>query len=152
MGRFDPTEPAAPVARHPGDRGLVALRGAVVLADPRSESPMKTRIRVAIHRHGLPPPELQHPVGPYRLDLAHPRVRLAVEYDGRDHRTPRRAVRDLRREAYLSRVDRDVLRLDAATVHIPREVARRRSAPCGVGAARGRGGGATLGSSGRRPP
>jgi hypothetical protein len=112
-------------AGHRGDRGLVALRDAVALADPRSGSPMETRIRVAIHRYGLPAPELQFPVGPFLLDLAYPQIRLAIEYDGRDHRTAERAARDLRREAYLTRVDWDVLRLDAATVFAPRAVAIR---------------------------
>jgi very-short-patch-repair endonuclease len=28
---------------------------------------------------------LQYPVGPYRLDMAYPTIRLAVEYDGRAH-------------------------------------------------------------------
>jgi very-short-patch-repair endonuclease len=86
---------------------------------------METRIRVAIHRYGLPPPELQFPVGPFLLDLAYPEQRLAIEYDGRDHRTAARALRDLRREAYLTRQGWDVLRLEARTVFDPREVAIR---------------------------
>jgi hypothetical protein len=110
---------------HPGDRGLVRLRCAVAMADPRSGSPMETRIRVAIHRYGLPPPQLQFPVGPFLLDLAYPEIRLAIEYDGRDHRTAERAIRDLRREAYVTRRDWDVLRLPAGTVFSPREVAIR---------------------------
>ena len=95
------------------------------MADPRSGSPMETRIRVAIHRYGLPPPQLQFPVGPFLLDLAYPEIRLAIEYDGRDHRTAERAIRDLRREAYVTRRDWDVLRLPAGTVFSPREVAIR---------------------------
>jgi very-short-patch-repair endonuclease len=55
----------------------------------------------------------------------HPEIRLAIEYDGRDHRTAERAVRDLRGEAYLARLDWDVLRLDAATVFAPHAVAIR---------------------------
>ncbi len=112
-------------AGHRGDRGLLALRDAVALADCRSGSPMETRIRVAIHRYGLPPPWLQFPVGPFLLDLAYPEIRLAIEYDGRDHRTAERAVRDLRREAYVTRLGWDILRLDAATVFSPRAVAIR---------------------------
>lgn len=86
---------------------------------------MESRIRVALHRYELPPPDVQHPLGPYRLDLAYPAVRLAIEYDGRDHREPGRAVRDLRREAYLARCDRDVLRLRATSVYDARETALR---------------------------
>jgi very-short-patch-repair endonuclease len=58
----------------------------------------------------LPRPELQHPVGPYQLDLAHPAVRVAVEYNGRDHLDPDRALHDLEREAYLAKAGWIVLR------------------------------------------
>jgi very-short-patch-repair endonuclease len=124
-GRFPLDALLELAAGHRGDRGLVALRDAVALADSRSGSPMESRIRVAIHRYGLPPPQLQFPVGPFLLDLAYPEIRLAIEYDGRDHRTAKRAVRDLRREAYLARLDWNVLRLDAATVFAPHAVAIR---------------------------
>ncbi len=124
-GRFPPAALLDLAATHPRSRGLVDLRRAVALADARSGSPMETRIRVAIVRYGLPVPELQHPVGPYLLDLGYPRIRLAVEYDRRDHRTAERALRDLRREAYLTRHGWDVLRLRAETVFDAREVAVR---------------------------
>jgi very-short-patch-repair endonuclease len=110
-------------AAHPGDRGMRTLRRAVALSDGRAGSPMETRIRVAIHRYRLPAPEIQHPVGPYLLDLAYPAVRLALEYDGRDHRTAQRAIRDLRREAYLTARGWEVLRLRASSVFDPREAA-----------------------------
>ncbi|MDT7578903.1 MAG: hypothetical protein QOK35_163, partial [Pseudonocardiales bacterium] len=106
-------------------RGLRRLRAALALCDPRAESPMESRIRVALHRYGLPPPVPQHPLGPYRLDLAYPVVRLAIEYDGREHREPGRAVRDLRREAYVTRCGWDVLRLWASCVYDARETAIR---------------------------
>jgi very-short-patch-repair endonuclease len=122
---FEPIKLLELAATHRGDRGLIDLRHAVALADCRSGSPMETRIRLAIYRYRLPAPELQFPVGPYLLDLAYPSIRLAIEYDGRDHRTAERAIRDLRREAYVTRCDWDVLRLRASTVHNPREVAIR---------------------------
>ena len=86
---------------------------------------MESRIRVALYRSVLPPPAVQHPVGPYRVDLAYPAVRLAIEYDGRDHREPGRAIRDLRREAYLTRCAWDVRRLRASAVYDARETAIR---------------------------
>jgi len=110
---------------HRGERGLARLRAALALADPRSDSPMETRIRVAIHRYRLPAPQPQFPVGPFLLDLAYPEIRLAIEYDGREHRTAERALRDLRREAYLTRESWDVLRLEARVVFDPRQVAVR---------------------------
>ena len=48
---------------------------------------METRIRIAIVDGGLPCPELQHPVGRYRLDLAYPHAKLGIEFDGAHHRT-----------------------------------------------------------------
>jgi very-short-patch-repair endonuclease len=124
-GRFTLDALREVAAAHRGERGLVRLRAAVALADPRSGSPMETRIRVAVHRYRLPPPQVQVPIGPFQLDLAYPQVRLAIEYDGRDHRTAERALRDLRREAYLTRHGWDVLRLDARTVFTPHAVAIR---------------------------
>lgn len=100
--------------RHLGARGQLA--DVVELSNPLAGSPMETRIRLAIHDDGLAIPVLQHPVGPYLLDMAYPRIRLAVEYDGRDHLKPERALRDLRREAYLGRAGWDVLRFRAADV------------------------------------
>jgi very-short-patch-repair endonuclease len=124
-GRFTAQAVLDVAAAHPGDRGLRRLRAALALCDPRAESPMESRIRVALQRYGLPPPVVQHPLGPYRVDLAYPAVRLAIEYDGRDHREPGRAIRDLRREAYLTRCGWDVLRLRASSVYDARETAMR---------------------------
>jgi hypothetical protein len=39
---------------------------------------METRIRLAVVGDGLPVPVLQHPVGPYLLDLAYPSILLAL--------------------------------------------------------------------------
>jgi very-short-patch-repair endonuclease len=77
---------------------------------------METRIRLALRSGGLPLPALQHPVGPYELDLAYPAVRVAIEYNGRDHLDPDRALRDLEREAYLTAAGWIVLRFGAYLV------------------------------------
>jgi very-short-patch-repair endonuclease len=87
---------------HPGRRGVSRLPEVVGLARPGAESPMETRIRVAIVLDGLPEPALQTPVGPYRLDMAYPEHKLGVEHDGREHLDPRRALRDLDRQAYFT--------------------------------------------------
>ena len=75
---------------------------------------------MALHLGGLPAPAVQHPVvvrnGRYRLDLAYPEARLAIEYDGVDHRGQRRARRDLLREAALTAAGWKVLRFDADVV------------------------------------
>jgi very-short-patch-repair endonuclease len=82
---------------------------------------METRIRMALWAAGLPPPTLQFAVAAggkmRRLDLAYPEVRLAVEYDGEDHRTQERARLDLEREAALVALGWTILRFDARLVH-----------------------------------
>jgi very-short-patch-repair endonuclease len=114
--RFDPVEVLVLARQHLGARGTAQLPQVVELSDRRADSPMETRIRLALRFGGLPLPELQHPVGPYELDLAYPAVRIAVEYNGRDHLDPDRALHDLEREAYLTAAGWTVLRFGAYLV------------------------------------
>lgn len=102
--------------RYLGARGSAQLARVIALANPLADSPMETRVRLAIVTDGLPVPVLQHPVGPYLLDLAYPGIRLGMEYDGRDHLTPERARRDLARQAYLTAAGWQVLRFSAGDV------------------------------------
>jgi hypothetical protein len=48
----------------------------LALVDRRAESPMESRVRMALYLGGLPPPAVQHPVVArgtrYHLDLAYP--------------------------------------------------------------------------------
>ena len=73
-------------ARHPG-----ALR-AVGFVRERVDSPMETRLRMLLVLAGLPEPEVDHKIYDalgrllYRFDLAYPDLRIALEYDGRQHR------------------------------------------------------------------
>ncbi|WP_310961544.1 type IV toxin-antitoxin system AbiEi family antitoxin domain-containing protein [Nocardioides terrisoli] len=89
-------------------RGVVQLRGLVALADGRSESMRESWIRLDIHDAGLPVPELQYwieidGVPTYRLDLAYPKHRVAVEYDGEEfhRRTEEQKARDRTRRKWL---------------------------------------------------
>lgn len=110
--------------RHLGARGTSRLPEVLRWANPLAESPMETRIRLAVVRGGLPMPTLQYPVGPYRLDMAYPTIRLGIEYDGREHLGQERALRDLDRQAYLTTAGwTKVLRLRAWQVHRPGLVA-----------------------------
>jgi very-short-patch-repair endonuclease len=112
--------------RHLGARGSAQLPEVVRLANPLAQSPMESRTRMIIVLDGLPVPVLQHPVGPYLLDLAYPTIRLAIEYDGEAHRSQERAMRDLDRQAYLSAAGWTVLRFTAAQImRRPRWVAAR---------------------------
>lgn len=105
--------------RHLGARQGGEMAEVLKLTDRRAESPMESRARVALVLGGLPP-EVQHPVvirgRRYYLDLAYPHLRIAVEYDGADHRTQQRARRDLEREAALVSAGWRVLRFDAYVV------------------------------------
>jgi hypothetical protein len=107
VGRFDPAELLARRDREPGARGCRRLADVVALADPRAESPMETRLRVALVRVGLPP-EPRFPVRDEygfvlaRVDLAYPAAKLAVEYDGSTHFDRRRAELDHERDTLLA--------------------------------------------------
>jgi len=81
-------------------------RGALLIdqIEPKSESPMETRLRVLLTDAGLPRPEAQWVVRDRRdrivarLDLAYPAAKLAIEYDGAWHWRQRRED-DRRRDA-----------------------------------------------------
>jgi len=106
--------------RHLGAWQGAAVADVLALVDRRAESPMESRVRVALHLGGLPAPAVQHPVVArgtrYRLDLAYPFASLAIEYDGADHRRQARARRDLLREAALTALGWKILRFDADVV------------------------------------
>lgn len=95
------------LARYKGRRGVVQLRELVAIADGRAESPGESWTRLTIVDADLPFPELQwwvyvggRPV--YRLDLAYPKHRVAVEFDGEEfHDSPEARLADERRRAWL---------------------------------------------------
>jgi hypothetical protein len=88
-------------------RGVVQLRELVPLVDPRAESQPESWTRLELIDHGLPAPELQwwvsvDGVPTYRLDLAYPHARIAIEYDGEEfHSTEADRNRDQVRRAWL---------------------------------------------------
>ena len=70
-------------------RGVVQLRQLIPLADPRAESAGESWTRLEIEDAGLPKPEPQYWVQHrgrklYRLDLAYPKSKVCVEYDGEE--------------------------------------------------------------------
>lgn len=85
-------------------RGVIQARELVQLTDPRAESSRESWVRLEIHDRGLPPPQPQYWVIEddrriYRLDLAYPRAKVCVEYDGVEfHSGQSRRHDELRRE------------------------------------------------------
>lgn len=74
--------------------GFRNCRRALWLMRANTDSFMESQLRLALVSHGLPCPEVNHQVtctgmdGKQRrfyLDLAYPEVKVAVEYDGRQH-------------------------------------------------------------------
>lgn len=103
-----------------GRPGIARLRALAPLA-AAAESPMETRLRWLLIQAGLPRPEVQTDlldgsarfVG--RADLYYPSARLALEYDGGNHRD--RLVDDDLRQNLLVGAGYQVLRFTSADVH-----------------------------------
>jgi hypothetical protein len=123
--------------RHRGARGLRQLRAVLPRVDPGAASPKETWLRLLLVDGGLPVPETQIPVvANYRtialLDMGWERFKVAVEYDGDQHRTQRRQyVRDLRRIKALEQLGWIVIRViaedrPADVLREAREALRRR--------------------------
>jgi very-short-patch-repair endonuclease len=109
------------VAEHPGSKGVARLRRVIGLAEPKAESAMESRLRMLLVHARLPRPEVQVPVhddeGRFlgRPDLLYPRRRLAIEFDGGNHRD--RLVDDNRRQNGLVGAGYRLLRFTSADVY-----------------------------------
>lgn len=93
-------------------RGTRRARGLLELVDGLAESPQESILRLLVVDAGFPVPAAQHPVLAvdgsvrWRLDLAWPRLKIALEYDGyaaHRGREPQDAARDedLRRRGWI---------------------------------------------------
>lgn len=95
--RFTPAQFSSYIAVHRGLRGVVTADRVIDLMDPKSESPMETRVRLLLVLAGLPRPEAQleiYDVGEVfvaRADLGYADQKVVVEYDGAWHWQQRRA-------------------------------------------------------------
>jgi hypothetical protein len=90
-------------------RGVVQLRELIPLVDPRAESQPESWTRLELIDQGLPTPEPQYwirigGIPTYRLDLAYPHARVAIEYDGEEfHTSEEDRQEDEKRRAWLER-------------------------------------------------
>lgn len=123
--------------RFVGRRGVVQARRLLAWADAGAESPPESWTRFELLDHGLPAPALQHwveiaGITAYRLDLAYPLHRIAIEYDGASyHSSPDDRARDERRRARLRELGWIVVvltREDFAGDGVDRWIARVREA------------------------
>ncbi|MFT4135680.1 hypothetical protein [Microbacterium sp.] len=84
---------ALALRRHRGKRGAKALQWALDRVRAPVHSPRESRLRLALVARGLPEPDVQMPVmtaaGLRHADLGYPQARLAIEYQGDQHRTSR---------------------------------------------------------------
>jgi Protein of unknown function (DUF559) len=106
--------------RYAGRRGIARARQAVDLFDSGAQSPKESWLRVVLIQAGLPRPQTQIPVldefdsAVAYLDMGWKHVKVAVEYDGEQHRSDRRQyTRDVRRLEMLERLGWIVIRVVA---------------------------------------
>jgi hypothetical protein len=116
-----------------GQWGVVKVRRAIELLDPRAGSPPESRVRVALVLAGLSPvPQFDVVEGGEwlgRVDLAFPAAKVVVEYEGAYHFEDGQIVRDDERYARLRAAGWTVIRLSAADLrNLDAVVARVRAA------------------------
>lgn len=99
-------------------RGAAALRGALPRIRGGVASRMETWVRLIIVDAGLPEPRTDHDVFDSHdrfvgcVDLAYPRLRIAIEYEGDQHRTdPRQWQRDIEKHERLADLGWRVIRI-----------------------------------------
>ena len=116
--------------RYPGRRGIARARLAITLFDAGAQSPKETWLRLVLINAGLPRPQTQIPVRDETgnaiafLDMGWEDIRVAVEYDGDQHRSDRHQYNwDVRRSEILHRLGWTVIRVVAGDR--PADIVRR---------------------------
>ncbi len=114
-------ELADAVTAFPGRRGLRRLRQALPLLDDRAESAQESRVRVILSVAGIGGFRANHWVTittgkRYRVDIAFPRQKLALEYQGIHHTDPTQYRKDVTRRAVLEADGWTVLEIAADDV------------------------------------
>lgn len=100
-----------------GAPGATAARAALGLARVGSDSPRETQLRLALHRAGLPEPEVNAWIldedggRVHQPDLMLRRWKIAINYEGRHHSDPLQIERDVARQESLQRLGWEDLRI-----------------------------------------
>jgi len=116
----DPAELRTFCDANRGAKRMAKLRRAIALAEPATESPMESRLRMLLVMARLPRPQAQvslhDPAGRFlgRPDLFYPAHKLGLEYDGGTHRD--NLVEDNRRQNRLQNGGIRLLRFTAADI------------------------------------
>lgn len=117
--QFDVRDVESLLRRYGAVRGARQLRDLLPLVDAGSASPRESWLRLLLIDAGLPLPQTQIPIldGDLPiafLDMGWREIKLAVEYDGDQHRTDRRQyVKDMRRLPLLASLGWEVIRVIA---------------------------------------
>jgi very-short-patch-repair endonuclease len=126
--RVTPEQLVAAAASYRG-RGAVLARRAASYVRRDVDSPMETRLRMLIVLAGLPEPQVNVKICysngrvRYRFDLSYPHLKLAVEYDGRQHRDDLdQWDHDLERDEWLDENDWKIVKVFSRGIY--REPAR----------------------------
>jgi Protein of unknown function (DUF559)/AbiEi antitoxin C-terminal domain len=119
--RVSSEEIAEYLAKHPTFRGVARASALLPLVEPLSESPMESRCRLVLIDGGLPRPVAQYEVRVHgrliaRLDLAYPRKRVGIEYEGDHHRERSTFRRDVARGNALREAGWTIVRVTADDV------------------------------------
>ncbi|WP_065572555.1 DUF559 domain-containing protein [Micrococcus luteus] len=118
-GVTDVAELRAAVEERGRVRGIRAAREALELVRPGADSPQESRLRARLVLDGFPEPAVNPCVRlatgqRLRVDLVWAEAKVAVEYDGDQHRTDRRQWReDRERDAALRAEGWEVIRVTA---------------------------------------
>jgi len=106
--------------RYPGRRGIRQARATLGLVDAGAQSPKETWLRLLLIQAGLPRPQTQIPIRDEfgdviaYIDMGWEDIKIAVEYDGDQHRSDRRQYTwDIRRLEHLERLGWIVIRVVA---------------------------------------
>jgi len=116
---------SAAVAAASRRRGLARARSVLPVLEPRSDSPMETRLRLVLVFGGLPRPEAnldvfdEHGQWVARPDLQYPAERIAIEYEGAHHRRDDRQYEsDIFRDELLRDLGWELLKFTAKDVFV----------------------------------
>lgn len=119
--RFDCSAVRGLAASHRGTRGVRHLERALDLHDPGAQSPRETWLRLLVIGSGFPRPRTQIRVRSksgrtYYLDMGWEELKIAIEYDGDQHRTDRsQFAKDIVRLEELAELGWTVIRVSAGT-------------------------------------